>query len=100
MPTDGSAPQFEFGVVEGRHVVAAFDGGMVTSDAGALLLVVRGRQKIPLPPVTADVSRVPLRAKCKGTNCRRRATRTGAGVVQGEGTCAQPAQDPGRCPGA
>ena len=38
MPTDCSAPQFEFGVVEGRRVVAAFDGGMVTSDAGALLL--------------------------------------------------------------
>ena len=38
MPTDCSTPQFEFGVVEGRRVVAAFDGGMVTSDAGALLL--------------------------------------------------------------
>ena len=38
MPTGCSAPQFEFGVVEGRRVVAAFDGGMVTSDAGALLL--------------------------------------------------------------
>ena len=34
MPTDCSVPQFEFGVVEGRRVVAAFDGGMVTSDAG------------------------------------------------------------------
>jgi Transposase DDE domain group 1 len=38
MPTECSAPQFEFGVVEGRRVVAAFDGGAVTSDAGALLL--------------------------------------------------------------
>jgi DDE family transposase len=38
MPADCSAPQFEFGVVEGRRVVAAFDGGAVTSDAGALLL--------------------------------------------------------------
>jgi hypothetical protein len=38
MPADCSAPQFDFGVVEGRRVVAAFDGGAVTSDAGALLL--------------------------------------------------------------
>jgi hypothetical protein len=29
---------FEFAPVEGRHVVAAFDGGAITSDAGALLL--------------------------------------------------------------
>ena len=38
MPSDCSAPQFDFGVVEGRPVVAAFDGGAVTSDAGGLLL--------------------------------------------------------------
>ena len=38
MPTECSAPQLEFGAVEGRRVVAAFDGGAVTSDAGALLL--------------------------------------------------------------
>ena len=38
MPTDCSAERFDFGVVEGRAVEAAFDGGLVTSDAGALLL--------------------------------------------------------------
>ncbi len=38
MPTECSAEQFDFGIVEGRPVVAAFDGGLVTSDAGALLL--------------------------------------------------------------
>jgi hypothetical protein len=38
MPTECSGPAFDFGVVEGRRVVAAFDGGAVTSDAGALLL--------------------------------------------------------------
>jgi hypothetical protein len=38
MPTECSAPRFAFGVVEGRSVVASFDGGAVTSDAGALLL--------------------------------------------------------------
>jgi Transposase DDE domain group 1 len=38
MPAECSARAFEFGVVEGRCVVAAFDGGAVTSDAGALLL--------------------------------------------------------------
>ena len=38
MPTDCSAERFDFGVVEGRAVEASFDGGLVTSDAGALLL--------------------------------------------------------------
>jgi Transposase DDE domain group 1 len=38
MPTECSPPLFEFAPVEGRAVVAAFDGGAITSDAGALLL--------------------------------------------------------------
>jgi Transposase DDE domain group 1 len=38
MPTECSADLFGFARVEGRDVVAAFDGGQMTSDAGALLL--------------------------------------------------------------
>jgi hypothetical protein len=38
MPTECSRDLFGYEVVEGRQVVAAFDGGAVTSDAGALLL--------------------------------------------------------------
>ena len=38
MPTECSAEHFDFGAVEGRAVEAAFDGGLVSSDAGALLL--------------------------------------------------------------
>jgi Transposase DDE domain group 1 len=38
MPTECSADLFGFGSVEGRAVVAGFDGGTITSDAGALLL--------------------------------------------------------------
>src|SRR5438270_1500470 len=38
MPTECSADLFGFAPVEGREVVAAFDGGAITSDAGALLL--------------------------------------------------------------
>jgi Transposase DDE domain group 1 len=38
MPTECSADLFGFAPVEGRQVVAAFDGGTITSDAGALLL--------------------------------------------------------------
>lgn len=38
MPTECSAESFDFGTVEGRAVEASFDGGLVTSDAGALLL--------------------------------------------------------------
>jgi hypothetical protein len=38
MPTQCRRDLFGYEVVEGRRVVAAFDGGQVTSDAGALLL--------------------------------------------------------------
>jgi hypothetical protein len=38
MPTECSAQSFDFGAVDGRRVEAAFDAGLVTSDAGALLL--------------------------------------------------------------
>jgi len=38
MPTQCNAEQLQFSCVERRRVVAAFDGGMVSSDAGALLL--------------------------------------------------------------
>jgi len=38
MRTECSAERFDFGTVAGRTVEAAFDAGLVTSDAGALLL--------------------------------------------------------------
>ena len=38
MPTECSPDRMEFARVEGRAVVAGFDGGTITSDAGALLL--------------------------------------------------------------
>jgi len=38
MPTECTPDFFGFTAVEGRDVVAAFDGGTITSDAGALLL--------------------------------------------------------------
>jgi hypothetical protein len=38
MPTECSADLFGFAPVEGREVVAAFDGGAISSDAGVLLL--------------------------------------------------------------
>jgi len=38
MPTECSADLFGFARVESREIVAGFDGGAVTSDAGALLL--------------------------------------------------------------
>jgi len=38
MPTQCNAEQLQFSCVERRRVVAAFDGGTVSSDAGALLL--------------------------------------------------------------
>jgi hypothetical protein len=38
MPTECNRDSFEFGTAERRNVVGAFDGGTITSDAGALLL--------------------------------------------------------------
>ena len=38
MATECSADVFGFGAVEGRAVVAGFDGGRMTSDAGAMRL--------------------------------------------------------------
>ncbi len=38
MPPECSAERLDFGTVDGRAVEAAFDAGLVTSDAGALLL--------------------------------------------------------------
>jgi Transposase DDE domain group 1 len=38
MQTECSADRFGFARVEGRTVIAGFDGGRITSDAGALLL--------------------------------------------------------------
>ena len=38
MPTQCSATQFDFARVGGRGVVASFDGGAITSDAGGVLL--------------------------------------------------------------
>ena len=41
MQTECSAERSMFGRVEGRSVVAEFDGGALTSDAGGLLLARR-----------------------------------------------------------
>ena len=38
MPTECITDLFGFARVEGREVIEAFDGGTITSDAGALLL--------------------------------------------------------------
>ena len=43
MPTECNPDLFGFAPVEGREVVAAFDGGAISSDAGALLLAATDR---------------------------------------------------------
>jgi hypothetical protein len=55
MPTECNPVLFDFGSVEGRQVAAAFDGGRVTSDAGALLLgaIKRSASSSGLLPVFA-----------------------------------------------
>src|ERR1700751_3486665 len=44
MQTECSADLFGFTPVEGRKVVTAFDGGQMTSDAGAMLLGATDKQ--------------------------------------------------------
>jgi hypothetical protein len=44
MQTECNADLFGFAPVEGRKVVAAFDGGTMTSEAGAMLLGATDRQ--------------------------------------------------------
>ena len=44
MPTECSADLFGFAAVEGHKVVAAFDGGTMTSEAGAMLLGATDKQ--------------------------------------------------------
>jgi Transposase DDE domain group 1 len=44
MQTECSADLFDFAPVEGRRVVAAFDGGTMTSEAGAMLLGAADKQ--------------------------------------------------------
>jgi hypothetical protein len=53
VPTECSATLFEFAAVEGRQVVAAFGGGAITSDAGALLLGETDRAIRLIPAVAA-----------------------------------------------
>jgi hypothetical protein len=62
MPTECNLELFDFARVEGRAVVAAFDGGRITSDAGALLLGATDRV-IGLIRLPDDVF---------GRRCRRR----------------------------
>jgi hypothetical protein len=44
MQTECSADLFGFAPVEGRKIVAAFDGGTMTSEAGAMLLGATDKQ--------------------------------------------------------
>jgi hypothetical protein len=52
MPAECSAESFDFGAVEGRHVEAAFDGGLVTSDAGRNQTVAASLSLTPLRQIT------------------------------------------------
>ena len=60
MPTDCTPDLFGFAPVEGREVVAAFDGGNITSDAGGLLLGATDRAiRHPQPATCAPSALVP-----------------------------------------
>jgi hypothetical protein len=49
MPRECGRDLFGFAPVDGREVVAAFDGGAITADAGALLLGATDRPGLLLP---------------------------------------------------
>jgi hypothetical protein len=57
MPAECNPTLFEFAPVAGRAVVAAFDGGRITSDAGSLLLGATDRAiRLVDSPTTAALS--------------------------------------------
>ena len=97
MPTDCSADRFEFAPVEGRAVVAGFDGGTITSDAGALLLGRHRPGDRPGPAVRRLLCRPALgragRAQ-PGDPGRPARVRAGAGL-RGSGRPRHPAPRPG-----
>ena len=51
MPTECSPDFFGFEPVEGRAVIAAFDAGAITSDAGTTDLLVEIREATKLGPI-------------------------------------------------
>ena len=55
MPTECRPDLFGFEPVEGREVVAAFDAGAITSDAGALLLGATDRAAAPRTTLMAPL---------------------------------------------
>jgi hypothetical protein len=78
MPTQCSRDLFGYEVVEGRQVVAAFDGGQITSDAGALLLGVTDRA---IGLVARFTTRLPTVAPRRRSSTRsRRWWRSGCSV--------------------
>jgi hypothetical protein len=85
MPTQCSRDLFGYEVVAGRQVVAAFDGGEVTSDAGGLLLgatdraigLRRGSRRVSV--TTAPRRRSSTRSRrwwCSACSASRSGTRT------------------------
>jgi DDE family transposase len=48
MATECRQDSFDFGTVDGRAVVGAFDGGVISSDAGALLLGATDKASAPV----------------------------------------------------
>ena len=70
MQTECIADLFGFARVEGRAVVAAFDGGQMTSEAGAMLLGATDRQ-IGLVERFAGCFTDHARRIWSSTRCRR-----------------------------
>ena len=67
MPTRCISESFVFSSVEGRRVVAGFDRGAVTSDAGALLLGAADRAIGLIDRFAARFANVPAATEHGGT---------------------------------
>src|SRR5690242_309623 len=84
MPTECNPNLFAFAPAEGRPVVASFDGGAITSDAGALRLGATDRmlgltRRLAAcfkdsrdPAYTADSDEASHRFRCKPATCSDR----------------------------
>ena len=99
MPTDGSADRFEFAPVAGRAVVAGFDGGTITSDAGALLLGATDRAiGLGLRRDGKPDQGMPARPVRRPHVHQSHAVQSTATLVRGHGLCSDRSPAPDRAP--
>ena len=82
MPTDCSADRFEFAPAARRAVVAGFDGGRITSDAGGLPELVGTDAGLVVPAADGEALAGAIGRLLDDQELRRRAVEGGRRTVE------------------